>query len=161
MNVQFLPAEPTDADELTRICKLTFDDDTFKYTGKPVGGAPGYDDVNYQLDRMRHDIYLKILLGGEIIGGVILEALSHDHMQLTRIWVHPKHQNKKIGQWAMEHIHENYPARKWTLETPPYAVRNHHIYEKFGYVNKGWLPDCPEPLYVFERQCEKEKKKGL
>ena len=154
MNVQFLHAEPSDADELTRTCKLTFDDDTFRYTGKAVGGAPGYDDVNYQLDRMRNDIYLKIMLDGTIIGGIILEELGSDHMQLVRIWIHPELQDKKIGQKAMEFIHENYPTRKWTLETPPYAVRNHHFYEKFGYVNKGWLPDCPEPLYVYEKKVE-------
>lgn len=154
MNVQFLPAEASDVDELTRTCKVTFDDDTFKHTGKPVGGAPGYDDINYQLNRIRDDIYLKIVLDGTIIGGIIIEKLSHDHNQLIRIWILPEHQDKKIGQSAMEYIHENYPARKWTLETPPYAVRNHHLYEKFGYVNKGWLPDCPEPLYVYEKENE-------
>ncbi|MBT3284681.1 GNAT family N-acetyltransferase [Candidatus Bathyarchaeota archaeon] len=154
MKVQFLPAEASDADELTRTCKVTFDDDTFKHTGKPVGGAPGYDDVNYQLNRMRDDIYLKIMLDGEIIGGIIIEELSQSHKQLIRIWILPDHQDKKIGQSAMMHIHENYPARKWTLETPPYAVRNHHFYEKLGYINKGWLPDCPEPLYVYEKEIE-------
>jgi GNAT superfamily N-acetyltransferase len=152
MNVQFLPAEPSDAEELTRTCKITFDDDTFKHTGKPTGGAPGYDEVSYQLKRMEDDVYLKILLDGEIIGGIILEWLTEDHIQLIRIWIHPDHQDKKIGHKAMEHIHRNYHATKWTLETPPYAKRNHYFYEKFGYVNKGWLPDCPEPLYVYERE---------
>ncbi len=103
---------------------------------------------------MRNDVYLKIMLDGAIIGGIILEGLDSDHMQIVRIWIHSEHQDRRIGQWAMEHIRENYPAGKWTLETPPYAVRNHHFYEKFGYVNKGWLPDCPEPLYVYEKEIE-------
>ena len=154
MKVQFLPAEPSDAWELTSICKTTFDDDTFKYTGKQTGGAPGYDEVDYQLKRMEDDVYLKILLDRDIIGGIILEWLSDDHIQLIRIWIHPDHQDKKIGQLAMEYIHENYDAKKWTLETPPYSERNHHFYEKFGYINKGWLPDCPEPLYVYERKVQ-------
>jgi RimJ/RimL family protein N-acetyltransferase len=154
MNVQFLRAEPIDAEELTRICKITFDDDTFKHTGKPGGGAPGYDEVGYQLNRMENDIYLKILLDGKIIGGIILEWLTGDHIQLIRIWIHPDHQDEKLGHKAMEYIHSHYKAKKWTLETPPYAVRNHHLYEKFGYVNKGWLPDCPEPLYVYERDVQ-------
>jgi RimJ/RimL family protein N-acetyltransferase len=151
MNPQFIHATPSDASELTRTCKLTFDDDAFKHTGKPEGGAPGYDNVDYQLRRMDKDIYLKIMLGDEIIGGIILEQLTPDHIQLVRIWVLPSYQNKKIGHAAMDYIHANYPAKKYTLETPPYAIRNHHFYEKFGYVNKGWLPDCPEPLYVYER----------
>lgn len=154
MNVQFLVAEPADAGELTRTCKTTFDDDTFKHIGKKTGGAPGYDKVDYQLKRMENDIYLKIVLDDEIIGGIILEQLDPDHIQLVRIWITPEHQDKKIGHQAMEHIHSNYPAKKWTLETPPYAVRNHYFYEKIGYVNKGWLPDCPEPLYVYERETK-------
>jgi RimJ/RimL family protein N-acetyltransferase len=151
VNIQFLPAEPNDAEALTRTCKITFDDDTFKHTGKPTGGAPGYDEVGYQLKRMEDDEYLKILLDGEIIGGIILEWITENHIQLIRIWIHPDHQDKKIGHLAMEHIHARFPAKKWTLETPPYAKRNHYFYEKFGYVNKGWLPDCPEPLYVYEK----------
>jgi N-acetylglutamate synthase-like GNAT family acetyltransferase len=86
------------------------------------------------------------LLDGEIIGGIILERLSKDHIQFIRIWIHPDYQAKKIGHKAMVHIHENYQAKKWTLETPPYALQNHYFYEKFGYLNKGWLPNCPEPL---------------
>ncbi len=152
MNIQFHQAQPEDALELTRTCKQTFDDDTFRHTGRQVGGAPGYDDVEYQLERMKNDTYLKITLDGEIIGGIILERISPDHIQLVRIWIHPVHQDMKIGQKAMDYIHTNYPARKWSLETPPYAVRNHHFYEKFGYINKGLLPDCPEPLYVYERE---------
>ena len=151
MNPCFVLATPDDSTELTRTCKITFDDDTYKHTGKPEGGAPGYDDVNYQLQKMKEDTYLKILLGDKIIGGIILKRLAPDHIQLVRIWVLPNHQDKKIGHAAMKHIHTHYPAKKWTLETPPYALRNHYFYEKFGYVNKGWLPDCPEPLYIYER----------
>jgi len=152
MNVQFLTAEPNDAEELTLTCKITFDDDTFKHTGKQTGGAPGYDDLDYQLMKIEEAIYLKILLDEQIIGGIILEWLTEDHIQLTRIWIHPDHQNKKIGHLAMNYIHTHYSATKWILETPPYANRNHYFYEKFGYVNKGLLADCPEPLYVYERE---------
>ena len=151
MKPHFILATPKDAAELTRTCKYTFDDDTFKHTGKPEGGAPGYDDVNYQLRKMEEGIYLKILLGDKIVGGIILETLAPETIKLVRIWVLPKYQNKRIGHAAMNYIHSNYSAKKWTLETPPYALRNHHFYEKFGYINKGLLPDCPEPLYVYER----------
>jgi hypothetical protein len=34
----------------------------------------------------------------------------------------------------MEFIEQTYPAAKWTLDTPLYAVRNQHFYEKLGYV---------------------------
>jgi hypothetical protein len=52
---------------------------------------------------------------------IILERLAPDHIQLVRIWVLPDHQDKKIGHAAMNYIHIHYPAKKWTLETPPYA----------------------------------------
>jgi len=61
---------------------------------------------------MENDVYVKILLDGTIIGGIILEWLSEEHIQLIRIWIHPDHQDKKIGHKAMQHIHNNIQAKK-------------------------------------------------
>lgn len=151
MQVQFKPATTNEVDELTALCKYTFDDDTFKHTGRPGGGAPGYDDPEVHRRHVTDDIYLKILLDGKLIGGIILQRESSEHMKLIRIWIHPEHQDKSIGHHAMDYIHSTYPAKKWTLEVMPYATRNHHFYTKHGYTNTGLLPNCPIEIYVYER----------
>lgn len=151
MSVQFKPAKREEIGELTALCKLTFEDDTLKLTGRPGGGAPGYDDPEVHMKYLIEDTYLKILLDSEIIGGIILQRETVDHMKLIRIWLHPDHQDKGIGHKAMDYIHSNYPAKKWTLEVMPYATRNHHFYAKYGYKNKGLLPDCPVEIYVYEK----------
>jgi len=39
----------------------------------------------------------------------------------------------------------------WTLDTPDYATRNHHFYEKFGYVRVGSEPVEDFMLLAYEK----------
>lgn len=48
------------------------------------------------------------------------------------------YQNKKIGSMLMKHLDEVFPdAKLWHLNTPYKSYRNHHFYEKYGYVKVG------------------------
>jgi ribosomal protein S18 acetylase RimI-like enzyme len=42
-----------------------------------------------------------------------------------------------VGTQAMGFIERAFPATIWTLETPTFATRDQHFYEKLGYVRVG------------------------
>ena len=154
--LKFEVANVDDAGLLTQICKAAFDDFSRKHGGDPEGdGPPGYDSVDYQVEKMREAPYLKILLGDKVVGGMLLIPKEPGHMMLARIFIHPEYQNKGIGTRAMEYIEEAYPAERWSLETPTYAPENHRFYERLGYVRKGIVPDIPEPLYLYEKRTKR------
>ena len=148
---QFLQAKPEDAPELTRICKIAFDDLSLRTLGNVEGGPPGYDSVEYQLERIGSTPYLKIVLYEKLIGGIILYKKENGHILLGRIWITPAQRNKGIGTKALQHLEKSFPTKKRSLETPTYAKGNHHFYEKMGYIKKGIVPDIPEPLYLYEK----------
>jgi GNAT superfamily N-acetyltransferase len=152
-SISFSKADILDALTLTDISKQTFDTENIQYIGKP-GGPPGYDSVAWQRKKIEETPYLKIMMGDEIIGGVILYPKELGHMMLGRIFIHPDHHDKGFGTATMNYLEENFPARKWSLETPTYAERNHHFYEKLGYERKGRVPDCPEPLFIYEKYLD-------
>ena len=131
-------AAPQDADALAAIQTRTFDHDSRQHGRGERGGPPGYDSAAWQRRMMRKAAYYKILEDGQIIGGAIVFDNGGGHIYLGRIYIDPDYQNRGIGAQAMRLIEQAYPsARRWTLETPLWALRNQHFYERQGYVKVG------------------------
>lgn len=148
----FAIATPDDAPALTAIQKRTFDDDSRLYAGQPVGGPPGYDSIEWQIRIMRQAVYYKILAGERIIGGLIVFNLGDGHYELGRIYIDPDYQNQGIGTLALRFVEHTYPqARIWTLDTPDWAYRNHHFYEKMGYVRVREGDGCGVRLFFYQK----------
>jgi GNAT superfamily N-acetyltransferase len=76
----------------------------------------------------------KIICNSKIIGGITVFDQGQGHFHLDKIYIDPSFHNLGIGTRAMYFIEDRYPSTKWTLDTPLYALRNHHFYEKLGYV---------------------------
>jgi GNAT superfamily N-acetyltransferase len=69
------------------------------------------------------------------------------------IFLAPDYQGRGIGSQALRFLAAAYPlARRWTLDTPVYALRNQHFYEKFGYVKVGQTSDGDTPLIAYEKR---------
>ena len=73
------------------------------------------------------------------------------HYELSTIFVIPEFQNKGIGQKAILFIEQEFPdAKKWTLDTPSAATRNHYLYEKMGYTKVNeMLIDKKTNLFLY------------
>lgn len=137
MNIAFERATSADAETLVKIQVASFHDDARLYPGVEIGGPPGYDSVENALAKMREHDYYKIVLDGQIVGGIVVYDEGQGHYHLDLIYIHPDQHNLGIGSRAMQFLEKTYPAKKWTLDTPLYAVRNQHFYEKFGFVKVG------------------------
>lgn len=152
--IRFEKATPADAPALTAVQARTFDDDSRRFGGQPRGGPPGYDSTAWQIDIMRKaTAYYKILSDDQVIGGIILFNFRPGQYELGRIYVDPDFQNRGIGQQAMQFIEDAHPdAVRWTLETPSWATRNHHFYEKVGYVKTGEVKAGRMAAFRYEKR---------
>src|SRR5579862_1635155 len=112
------------------------------YPGVEEGGPPGYDQLDNVLEKINRDIYYKFVYDGQIVGGIVANDLGGGHMHVDVLFIDPAYHNLGIGTRAMQFVEREYPALIWTLNTPKYALRNQHFYEKLGYVVVG---EGPEP----------------
>ena len=119
---------------LTNIMKRAFDDDAQKHLGIEEGGPPGYDNGDFFREWLfgyDESIGQKIIVDGQVIGGFIVWDLEHKHNILGTIFIDPDCQDKGIGTQAWDYIEASYPdAKSWTLDTPTWAIKNHHFYAK-------------------------------
>jgi GNAT superfamily N-acetyltransferase len=136
MNITFERATPDDAAQLVAVQIAAFHHDTVLY-GVPEDGPPGYNSIDSALEKIARDDYYKIVYEGNIIGGIVVFVQGDGHYHLDLLYLHPDYHNKGIGTQALHFLEATYPATKWTLDTPLYALRNQHFYEKFGYKEVG------------------------
>jgi len=152
MNVTIERATPADAEALVKVQIAAFHDDTRLYPGVGLGGPPGYDSVAVMLQKIQDDECYKIVYDGHIVGGIVVFDQGEGHFHLDVIDVDPAYHNRGIGSQAMQFLEQTYPAQKWTLHTPGYALRNQHFYEKFGYVKVGEELYDGFLLFAYEKQ---------
>jgi RimJ/RimL family protein N-acetyltransferase len=136
LTVQLERATAADAARLTAIQTRTFDDDNrLKPPGCSMEGPPGYDSEAWNAGWIARTPYFKIVAEGQLVGGIIVFDLSDGQVELGRMYVDPRWQNRGIGQRAVQILLGRFPAaHRWTLGTPPWAARNRHFYEKLGFV---------------------------
>ena len=151
MTVSFKRATMADVGTLVKLQILAFHDDARLYPGVRLGGPPGYDSVIAMLKKIRQDDVYTIRYEGQIVGGLGVFKIRQGHYHLDVIFIDPAYHNRGIGTQAMHFIEQTYPAKKWTLNTPGYATRNQHFYEKFGYVKVGETPFSYFTLIDYEK----------
>ena len=163
MNLTFEEATEKDIPELTKIMTRAFDDDAQKHLGLEKGGPPGYDNGDFfrtWLLPYKESIGYKILFDRNTIGGIIVWILETKENFLGTIFIDPDYQDQGIGTQTWQFIEESYPdTRQWTLETPSWAVKNHHFYEqKCGFKKAGEkeeeFPDFPGTSFVYQKVME-------
>jgi GNAT superfamily N-acetyltransferase len=154
LNIEFERAMPADAEALVKIQIIAFHNDARIYPGVEIGGPPGYDAVESILSKIEEDDCYKIVYDGQIVGGIVVYDEGEGHYHLDLIYLDPAYHGLGLGTQAMQFLEQQYPAAAlWTLDTPAYALRNQHFYEKFGYVKVG---EVEEPggilLFSYEKR---------
>jgi GNAT superfamily N-acetyltransferase len=152
MDITFEHPTAADAQTLVQVQIRAFHDDARLYPGVEIGGPPGYDSVEEMLQDIDKYHCHKIVCEGRIVGGIVVFDRGQGHLHLDRIYIDPDYHNRGIGTRAMHFIEETYPATKWSLDTPIWAVRNHHFYEKMGYVKVKEIEADGITLVSYEKQ---------
>ncbi len=151
-----LPAEIRDAEILREVCIKAFEEDKSMYGLMP----PDIDKISWHKCNIDRGLYYKIVVNNEIVGGVKLFSINTRHYRVGTIYITPEHQNNNIGTEVINFIEGEYPqVKKWSLDTPYKSFRNHHFYEKLGYIKIG--EEHPNQgsefcLYLYEKNITRE-----
>lgn len=137
MQIQFIEAEPADAEQLARVSERAFHSDIHCGAPQP-GGPPGYKSADWQKKMIESGDYFKIIAEGGIVGGILVFRKERLRYEVGRIFVDPDYQNRGIGTEGLNFLWGRYPfAQLWVLGTPAWNVRNRHFYKKVGFVELG------------------------
>jgi ribosomal protein S18 acetylase RimI-like enzyme len=134
MNVTIERATVADTEALVKAQIAAFHHDAILYPAIEIGGPPGYDSVERTQKKIGEGLCYKMVDAGQIIGGIVVFDMGQGHFHLDLIFIDPAYHNRGIGTRAMQFLERTYPAKLWTLDTPAWAIRNQHFYEKLGYV---------------------------
>jgi GNAT superfamily N-acetyltransferase len=153
MTLSIIRAEAADAPALVAAQVAAFHSDSVIYPGVELGGPPGYDSVEVMTLKIAEDDAYTFRLDGRIVGGMVIYDNGNGRYHLDVIFIDPAHHNQGIGSQAMTFLDTAYPAaHSWTLNTPAWAIRNHHFYEKFGFRRTGESEWGGVPLLDYEKR---------
>jgi ribosomal protein S18 acetylase RimI-like enzyme len=99
----------------------------------------------------RHPCY-KMLYKGRPVGVMVIFDRGEGHVHLDGIAIEPAYHNQGIGSLAMQFLEQAHPATRYTLDTPSWALRNQHFYEKLGYVKVDETIEPDIVLFAYEKR---------
>jgi GNAT superfamily N-acetyltransferase len=145
--LEFKKALIEDLPKLVKVAISSFAEDKIKYGSMP----PGVDEESQHNTYLNEAEYFKIIKDSIIIGGIIVFKGNDGGYTLGSIFIEPKFQNQGIGKESIMFIESYFKdAKKWSLDTPYLSFRNHHFYEKMGYIKKGETnPEANSKFYLF------------
>ena len=158
-DLEFKEIVAADVPELTGVMTRAFDDDARKHLGEPKGGPPGYDNGEFfrqWLFGYPETVGYKAVSAGRIVGAAIVWLLDTGENILGTIFVDPDRQDRGVGARLWTFLEAAHPAaRRWRLETPSFATKNHHFYENCGFRRVEVKPpegDMPWESWVYVKE---------
>ncbi|AYW46345.1 GNAT family N-acetyltransferase [Tetragenococcus koreensis] len=153
MGIYFKIVEKEEEDLVTAIMTEAFNYDAEIYFGNDAEfGPPGYSDGT-----LARKVLLKpnvknyfICLSNKQIAGFL--SIDLKNSQLDYFCIRTRFINQGIGTAAWQKVEEMYPGNNWQVETPAYSLRNHHFYEKLGFIKVGEKAyDSETKAFIFKK----------
>lgn len=150
MNIEFRKSEISNAEEIILVRANAFKEEVRMY-----GHGPNeMDSLEKEMEFIRNvdgNNFSYILLDdGKIIGGIGGVDKGNGNFYLGCIYVALEYQSKGIGSMIMKFLNDKFPNTiAWTLETPYLSYRNHHFYEKHGFVKVGETEPRDDGFFLF------------
>ncbi|MDP4088786.1 MAG: GNAT family N-acetyltransferase [Bacillota bacterium] len=150
MNIVFKPSEPADAEQIILAKADAFKEEVKLYGRGPTDKSPVEKEREFIENAQGNNFSYILLENGKKIGGVGVVDKGSGEFYLKHIYVALDYQNKGIGSRIMNFLDNQFPeAAIWTLETPYLSYRNHHFYEKHGFVKVGETEPGEDGFYLF------------
>lgn len=148
MTVSLSKAAVSDTELLKSISVQAFTDDYEQFGTFP----PGIESFEWHKTEIEKGHCYKIMYDDEVAGGIYVIPSPDSEIEVKYLFISEEFQNKGIGSKIMDLIEKAYKDFKiWNLFTPSFSYRNHHFYEKLGYVKIGeFQPDPKNPHKLFE-----------
>lgn len=144
--VSIIRAKEEDALEIVKVKINSFREEVELYGF----GPPGYDSIDEQIKAISTGFVFKVIKDEKIIGGIGISDKGDSHYRIGGLYVDFDYQNQGIGSLVMNFIEKEFShVYKWTLETPYKSFRNHHFYEKYGFIKTGETEPDQNGFYLF------------
>jgi ribosomal protein S18 acetylase RimI-like enzyme len=132
-------ASEADAQEILEIQRLAFHGQALLYQDFSL--PPLVQTLDELVRDFKEHVFLKVMEQGKIVGSV-RGCAKGDTCHISRLIVHPNHQNKGIGKMLMRAIEEKFrDVRRYDLYTGHKSEKNLALYEKLGYRKFGEKPE--------------------
>ncbi len=98
-----------------------------------------------------------VKVGNQVVGGIIVWILPGGHNILGTIFIDPAYQDQGYGNQTWGQTEQLFPETKsWRLATPTWATKNHHFYQKCGFVEVESDPLIPaeEGLTIYYKEMK-------
>lgn len=150
MNFEFRKSAVSDAEEIILVKANAFKEEVTIY-GHGPNEMDSIERETEFIESLDSNNFSYILLDdGKIIGGMGGVNKGNGNFYLGCIYVALEYQNKGIGSMLMKFLYDTFPnAITWTLETPYLSYRNHHFYEKHGFVKVGETEPRDDGFFLF------------
>lgn len=150
MNIEFKKSEVSDAEEIILVKANAFKEEVNTYGHGPSEMDSVVQEKEFIKNEGGNNFSYIILDEGKIIGGMGGAYKGEGNFHLGCIYVALDFQSKGIGSLIMEFLNDEFPdAVSWTLETPYLSYRNHHFYEKHGFVKVGETEPRDDGFFLF------------
>ncbi|MGF1734128.1 GNAT family N-acetyltransferase [Photobacterium satsumensis] len=125
-----------------------FQEDFNKYGSYP----PNIESMDWICAQIAKGNFYKVLYGGVFAGGFCVELDADKILDIKYVFLGQQFQDKKIGSQVMGLIEKQFgEAVAFKLLTPSESLRNHHFYEKQGYIKTRVFNPIPDDGFsVFE-----------
>jgi RimJ/RimL family protein N-acetyltransferase len=137
-----------EVEKLLAIQKEAFAEDYVLY--EDHDSTPVNETAEKLMENIERFFHYTIWLGNDIIGAIDIRPLDDSRLRLSKLFLGTEFQNKGLGSKLIKLIESEFPLIKdWSLYTPYLNKRNHHFYEKLGYIKIGEV-QITEKLQLFK-----------
>jgi ribosomal protein S18 acetylase RimI-like enzyme len=135
LGIEIHEATPSDAGEILEIQKSAFHHQGILYNDFRL--PPLVQTLDDLVQDFKTHVFLKAVYKGKIVGTVRGRGEGNT-CHISRLSVHPDHQNRGIGKKLMRAIEDKFSgARRYELFTGHKSRKNLALYEKLGYRKFG------------------------
>jgi RimJ/RimL family protein N-acetyltransferase len=135
-------------EDLLAIQKEVFAEDYALY--EDHDSTPVNETTEKLIENIERFFHFTIWLDNDIIGAIDIRPLDDKRLRLSKLFLRNEYQNKGLGSKIIQLMESEFPLIKdWSLYTPYLNNRNHHFYEKLGYIKIGEV-QVTEKLQLFK-----------
>lgn len=128
--MEIVRAEIEDAEEILSLQKLAYQSEAELYSDFDIPPlTQTLDEIKAQF---ADHVILKTMFEDKIIG-TVRACEKNDTCHIGRLAVHPKMQNRGVGQALLQEIEKYFACKRFELFTGSKSDKNIHLYRKHGY----------------------------
>ena len=139
-----MKADAKDMKEILLLQRLAFYEVGVRYNDPNTTPLP--QTLDELTEESKGQTFLKAVVNGKIVGA-IRGRLDGDICRVSKVMVHPDHQNKGIGRKLMNAIEKEFDVNIFELRTGHLDNVTIALYEKLGYRLTGDKEKVSDTLY--------------